>query len=68
MMSALHPAGAVAERKLKALSEAQMVLGIKMSIWLRAPSKQSRADLEEAMSDFEDVFDRIICPRKDRSL
>jgi hypothetical protein len=49
-----------ADRKLKALTDSQNVLQIKIGIWLRNPSKQSRADVDEAIIDLDEVVQKIV--------
>jgi hypothetical protein len=46
--------------RLKALVEAHQAVAIKTECWLQAPSKERRADLEEALADHEDVVTKIL--------
>jgi hypothetical protein len=59
------PTGRIArEAKLKMVDEVTNVLRIKLSVHFLNPSKQSRHDVDEAWSEFDEMIDALINSRR----
>jgi hypothetical protein len=46
---------------MAAVEEAQAVIRLKLSLWLRNPDREARQELETAMMGHDDLIDLIVC-------
>lgn len=60
MTALAYIGGQTIQGKLRAVEQAQGVVNVRLAIWLRSPSKQARADLDEALADCSDVVAQIV--------